>query len=202
MRGRSALVALAVAALFVPRAALAQDDEVRVHVDGDPQVVLERRIPDIDLWESVCRAPCDEKLPAEGSYRVTGHGIRPSAPLPLDPVGPNVTLAVKASYSAGYYGSLTLAIIGPIMMVAGAFTTIVGAANHSTNVEDPCAPQVPCATSTPPQSNAVTITGVGLIGTGVAMMVAGIFGMTTSNRTIVRRVGALTISPTGVAVRF
>jgi hypothetical protein len=205
MRGL-ALIALGAAIAVTPRASRADGngmDEVRVHVEGDPQVVLERRIPDVDLWESMCRGKCDAFLPLEGSYRVSGHGIRSSVPLTFASAPDNtVKLEVGTAYSSGYYGSMMLTILGPIIMLSGTFTAIAGAtANHESFDEPPCGFGQTCLTP-PPQSNEVTIAGIGMIGTGLVMMIAGLYGLGTTNHSTVRQIGNLTLSARSLTFHF
>ncbi len=204
MRGL-VLIALGAAIAVTPRTSRADEngtDDVRVHVEGDPQVILERRIPDVDLWESMCRGKCDALLPLEGSYRVSGHGIRASMPLTFTSAPDNaVKLEVGTAYSSGYYGSMMLTIFGPIVMLAGTFTAIAGATASHEDFEPPCASGQTCVAS-PPQSNAVTIAGVGMIGTGLVMMVAGLVGLGTTNHSTVRQLGNVTLSARSLTVRF
>lgn len=102
--------------------ALAQDTpgEVWVHLDAPEGVVLQRDTTNDDDWETVCRAPCDQRLSTAFNYRVTGGGIKASADFTLyrAPVT-RVTLVVDGA-------SKTESAVGLVGVAGGAVALPVG----------------------------------------------------------------------------
>ena len=200
---RGGLVVAISALVLISTSARADENEIKVHVDGDQRLVVERRLADSELWESVCRGACDASLPRDGTYRVTGHGIRPSLPLALlyDPRGGRANLAVKSRYESGWYGALVLTILGPSVMVGGTFATIAGATQNNTNEVPPCPFDVSCPNE-PPPSHGLLVGGVGGLITGALMTTAGILGLVLTDHSTVHQLGAFTLSPRGMMIRF
>ncbi len=201
MRGGLFTIAFGVALALAPRASRADEsEEVKVHVDGDARLVIERKLTDSDLWESVCRGACDEMLPRDGSYRLTGRGIRPSLPIALIADGKKpVSLAVKSRYDAGWYGAVLLTIIGPTAMVGGVFAAIAGASQNNV-IETPCPFNVSC--NPIPAGHALLIGGFGTIITGALMTAAGIFGLSFADHSLVTQIGTVTVSARNLTISF
>ena len=77
MKYRIIAPVLAIAITSVAAAAAQQPPAtVRVHLDGDPRLVLEMK--DEIGWTFVCQAPCDLRVPFDNAYRVNGEGIQHS----------------------------------------------------------------------------------------------------------------------------
>ncbi len=175
-------------------------DAVKVHVQGDSDVVIERSIENTELWESVCVGACDKKLPLEGRYRVLGRGIRQSLPLALiEPKKDTLRLDVKTAYNAGWVGGITLVALGASVLFAGTITTAVGATQ---NTNPPCF-EFPCPPSdgSVPANHPATIAGVIMLGVGTLMVAAGIISLGVSSQTRVVPI-ALDVSPRGVRLTF
>jgi hypothetical protein len=211
MRGSAITTFVIASALAASTNAHADDDDgprVPVHVtsrDGDTApLVVERRIPDVDLWESVCTGTCDRKLPADGAYRLSGRGIRPSLPISFISNGHDpVRLDVRPTYSSGWAGGVVLTIMGPLAMVIGTFVTVAGASQTSSETEvPPCPNDVQCTSSSPGTNNALLIGGVGMLGVGLAVTIAGIFGLTRTDHSTVTQIGAVTLSARSLTIRF
>lgn len=72
----------------------------------------------IDFWNRICRAPCDQPVDSNGTYSIRGNGIVPSAPFSL-PRG-----AVRVNAQVGHVGPR----IGGLMLTALGGGTLVGGA--------------------------------------------------------------------------
>jgi hypothetical protein len=192
---------------MAPFGARADDDADTIHVDVSKTtddgltLVLERLIDGTELWESVCVGTCDAKVAREGEYRVNGHGLRPSRPFALAPLhqSEHVRLDASVAYKAGWVGGILLTVLGPIVALGGG---VAIASNQSQTVETPCQ-QNPCVPpmATAPTSN-VQIAGAFAMGTGIAMTIAGIVAIVTTDHTSVRQRGAFTVSPRSLTITF
>ena len=172
-------------------------DEIKVHVDGDPNLVVERRIEDTDLWESVCTGVCDRKLPLTGRYRLLGRGIRESLWIALVPPEKDaLKLDVRAGYSTAWGGGIALVALGATTMFAGTVGFIVGASQHQQEL--PCTFEVNCGQ---PQNNSVAIAGGMTFIVGALMVGGGIGAIILGSQTRVRQVTA-TFSARGLSVTF
>ncbi len=171
-------------------------DEIKVHVDGDPNLVVERRIEDTDLWESVCTGTCDRKLPLAGRYRLLGRGIRESLWIALvPPEHEALKLDVRAGYSTAWGGGIALVALGATAMFSGAVGFIVGASQHQE--EFPCINGCPAQ----PENHSVAIAGGMSFIVGALMLGGGIGAIILGSQTRVRQVTAA-ITARGLSVSF
>jgi hypothetical protein len=172
-------------------------DEVKVHVDNEPDAIVERSIEGTQLWESVCTGACDRKLPLEGRYRVMGHGIRRSLPLALFPPTHDVLhLDVRPGYSAAWGGGIALVVMGGATIFAGSIALFVGLNQSSPPTF--CPPDAPeCA---PEPENHVAATGGGLTMLVGALMLAGGIGSIALG--MQSRVTPIALGPRGLRVTF
>ncbi|HEX4517737.1 MAG TPA: hypothetical protein VH054_29540 [Polyangiaceae bacterium] len=171
-------------------------DEIKVHVDGDPNLVVERKIEDTDLWESVCTGTCDRKLPLVGRYRLLGRGIRESLWIALVPPEHDaLKLDVHAAYSTAWGGGIALVALGATTMFAGTVGFIVGASQHQE--EFPCINGCPAQ----PENHSVAIAGGMSFIVGALMLGGGIGAILLGSQTRVRQVTA-TMSARGLSVTF
>jgi hypothetical protein len=174
-------------------------DEIKVHVDGDPNLVVERRIEDTDLWESVCTGTCDRKLPLGGRYRVLGRGIRESLWIALVPPEKDaLKLDVKAAYSTAWAGGIALVALGATTMFAGTVGFIVGASQSHQSFDFPCSFESPCPSQ---QNNSVAIAGGMAFIVGALMVGGGIGAIILGSQTRVRQIYT-SFSPRGLSVTF
>ena len=174
-------------------------DEIKVHVEGDPNLVVERRIEDTDLWESVCTGACDRKLPLTGRYRLLGRGIRESLWIALVPPEKDaLKLDVKAGYSTAWAGGIALVAIGATTMFAGTIGYVVGASQNQV-VPFPCT-QSSCPE--PHENHSVAIAGGMAFIVGALMAGGGIGAIILGSQTRVRQVYTATFSPRGLTVTF
>jgi hypothetical protein len=173
-------------------------DEIKVHVDGDPNLVVERRIEDTDLWESVCTGTCDRKLPLAGRYRLLGRGIRESLWIALVPPEKDaLKLDVKAAYSTAWGGGIALVALGATAMFAGTVGFVVGASQHQFEV--PCSFDVSC---NQPENHSVAIAGGMTFLVGALMVGGGIGAIILGSQTRVRQVISTTFTPRGLSITF
>jgi hypothetical protein len=112
-------------------AALAHADEptVKVHVDADGKVALEKRSAANAAWEPACDAPCDVALPVTWEYRFAASGESPeSKPFKLAAKAGDKDITIKAQLAdkkkkdLGMYvliGSAAVALGGIVVFIAG-----------------------------------------------------------------------------------
>jgi len=179
----------------------ARDDTVRVEIskttDKGVALVLERVIEGTSLWESVCVGTCDARVPREGQYRVNGSNIRPSRPLELSPTHDTVHLETDVAYKTGWIGGVVLTTVGPAVAIGGALAI---AFNQPNNFTPPCN-VTPCPAA-PPVSNAPVVAGAVTLGVGLAMTVAGIIALVTTDHSKVRQLGIVALATRSVTVTF
>jgi hypothetical protein len=93
---------------------------IKTEQDG---VYLEREIGTTTVgdavgvhWKRVCSAPCNVAVPEDASYRLSGHGYRPSDPFSIRSTS---TINAKLSTSAGFGAALGFGIGGAALVVTG-----------------------------------------------------------------------------------
>lgn len=182
---------------FAPALARGDDsDQVKVHLTGDPGLVLERKIEGTELWESLCVGTCDMQVPLDGAYRVSGRGVRPSLPIALVPAKKVLHLDTSPAYTAAFAGGVTLVIVGSLAMFGGVIAATVGATQQQ--VPTDCPPDVSC---TPQQVNhASLIGGVLAVLTGALAIAGGSVALALGDHTRTRDTVAL--SPGGLTLKF
>jgi len=193
------VVAIALGAVIAPGVARADgdQDDVKVHVTGDPHLVVERQIEGTELWESLCTGACDAAVPRDGMYRVSGRAVRPSLPIALLPAGDHsLELRVSPGYRAAWVGGVLLSTLGPVVVTGGAVAVSQG--THQNEFTAPCPLDVSCTQE--PQSNALVIGGVLAIAVGVVMFGAGVAALVLGDHTRVRQI--VSVSPNGLRVTF
>ena len=85
----------------------------------------------IDYWNRVCRAPCDQPVDTNGSYSIRGNGIVPSGLFSL-PAGP-VRVNVQAGHVGPRIGGLMLTALGGGTLLGGAL--LLGVASLFSSVD-------------------------------------------------------------------
>ncbi len=105
-----------IAKMTGPDATASDVPKVAMRFEADsPSAAIEKYV---GAWRSVCLTPCDGKLTLGASYRVGGHGIRPSEPFRLPKSGKKL----KIDANVGTEGStIAGALLG---MAAVAFSTL------------------------------------------------------------------------------
>jgi hypothetical protein len=179
------IIATAVLAFAVPSLARASDD-VPVKIAGGHDMVLERAIEGTGLWESLCVGVCNAKVPWNGWYRVTGHGLRPSMPIGLVTARDGaVHLEPHPAYTSGFLGGIALSIVGPLVFLGGVIS--IAADNRTQFAPGFQCPGCPM-TEVPPPSNAPIIGGALAMGIGGVMTLVGVLITTLSHHTSVSQI--------------
>jgi hypothetical protein len=181
-----------VAAPPAPAAPAAPTDAtVYVHIEGSDAAQLQRDTGDHRHWDSVCSAPCDQQVSLNDTYRISGAGIRNSAPFTLSVHGgQREVLTVDEGSKAGFVlgivgvsvGSFA-ATIGLLVVLVSSAVDAIGDGTSSSSRND----------SGNGEAIGWTITGVGL-----AALVGGIVAIATNGRTGVSQT-SLSASPAGLA---
>jgi len=96
------------------------DDGVWVELLANDGAARIERV-DGDVAYPVCGAPCRQRLPRSGVYRIGGEGIRPSASFELTQAPGAVRLDVQTGSAAGRNFATTLFIAGGAGIVGGGF---------------------------------------------------------------------------------
>lgn len=171
-----------------PRASAVRPDEVKVHLTGAADLVLERRIEGTNLWESLCVGSCDTTVPFEGAYRVTGRGIRPSLPIALVSSSSSDVLHLDASpaYNVAVSGGIVTVIVGALAMFGGV-TAAIADGGAQTEVA-PCSFDSNCAPE--PRGHALLIGGVATVLTGAVLVAGGIVAILLSGHTRTRQLAS------------
>jgi hypothetical protein len=165
-----------------PAPAPAEAQMVWVHVDGADNARLEQdRTGDGHVWEAICTAPCDKALPNAYAYRVTGDGIRDSAPFTLSgAANTRETLNVNEGSKGGFVLGIVSTAIGGGVLVIGLFVVLIAAASRSIDTTD--------GVSTSSDSNAETVGWI-MSAAGGAGIVGGILLIVSNARTRVSQDG-------------
>lgn len=145
-------------------------DGVYVHIDSNGAVDLEV-YSDGYGYIPVCTAPCDERAPAKGLYRIGGADVRPSAAFELrgDRVSLRVSPASSSAHEAGKFltviGAVPVAVAGSIGLVALVFGVLLAPLSE--------APPDSGSSSSGGTSNlpivAALVAGVGVVFMGVGL---------------------------------
>ncbi len=115
---------------------------VKVHVDADGKVALEKRSAANAPWELACDAPCDAQLPVTWEYRFAASGESPeSKPFKLASKDGDKEITIKAQLAdkkkkdRGLYvliGSAAVAVSGIVVFIAGIHPSHTFAADGTT----------------------------------------------------------------------
>ncbi len=142
------------------------DTMVLVHIDSPSSVELQVTHGQKNDWQTVCSAPCDQALPAHGTYRIAGDGARPSHNFTLSAMHGRADLVVSPSSNGWFVGGIVLLAVGGAATLVGAF---IGLIAEITSTVDKS------GTSSQIESTGWTVAGVGAIG-----LVAGIVAMASN----------------------
>jgi hypothetical protein len=149
---------------------------VWVHVDGADNAKIEQdRTGDGQTWEPICTAPCDKALPNAYSYRVTGEGIRDSAPFTLSgAANSRETVNVNEGSKGGFVLGIVSTAVGGGVLVIGLFVVLIAAASRSIDSTD--------GVSTSGDTGAETVGWI-MSAAGTAGLVGGIVLIVSNART-------------------
>ena len=105
---------------------------VTVRIESEEAAVLERR--EGRRWGPVCSAPCNQAMPLDGSYRISGPGIRNSPPFMLAGTdGSTVVLRVDAASRSAFTGGIVSLGTGPFLALVGGFVLLAAAITDTNN---------------------------------------------------------------------
>lgn len=112
----------------------AKPPQVRLVVDGEPGVLLERRQTEaegwnatiwpgyayVETWEVACAAPCKTVVDAASTYRVNGGGVAASRNFSLPPGRDPLKLHLVARSALLHGTAIAVTFAGGILALAGA----------------------------------------------------------------------------------
>lgn len=128
-----------------PRSSSYEERGTRVHITGG-NYVLQRldvegavsvgaRSMPVELWRTVCRAPCDTEVSSMGEYRLSGDGHRASGKFSL--AGDSTTIDASLGSSGAYVGGIVALGIGGGLALSGLMFVLVSSASQSSLSGDP-----------------------------------------------------------------
>jgi hypothetical protein len=101
---------------------------VRVHISTDQNVLLDRRPEGSETWVPACAAPCDEELPLNDTYRLSGSAMRSSTEFRLHgSPGGRVDLAVDPSTKRAWWVGAGIGGMGLVIDGYGLYIALLGA---------------------------------------------------------------------------
>jgi hypothetical protein len=141
---------------------------VIVHIEGSTVAELQRDSGDHRHWDPVCTAPCDQAVSPAFTYRIGGDGIRNSKPFSLH--GERETLNVDEGSTSGLVFGIVGVSVGGASVLIGCLVLLVNGI-----VRD-----IDGSTSQNSEAEGV---GIGMVGIGLAAVVAGAYAIGTNART-------------------
>jgi hypothetical protein len=112
----------------------------------------------------VCTAPCDQWVPLDRTYRVSGEGTQKTRRFPLQGrAGDHVVVAVETRPTSALVGGIVLGTVGLTVMALG-LMVFAAAANDEGGAGKPMSPWLPIGAS---------IGGAGAIGAVVGFVMIG-----------------------------
>ena len=138
-----------------------------VHIDAPREVSLERQVAGTKTWVEVCRAPCDQRVPASGNYRIGGSGVRASRTFVIDAgTDDRVFIEVDPSSKGWFVGGIVLTSVGGLTTIIGLFVALIGAAASDLSKQD----------------NSLTAGGLTVAGVGAVATVAGVVALVSNSK--------------------
>lgn len=138
-----------------------------VHIEASRVVALERQSDNAKVWVVVCSSPCDRHVPASGTYRIAGSGVRASRAFVIDAgTGDRVYIDVDAGSKGWFVGGIVLTSVGGGAAIIGLILALVATDSHITGHDS-------LATA------GLTTAGLGVLGT-----VAGIVAITSNAKSL------------------
>ena len=144
-----------------------------LHVESPSPVAVQRRTGEEAPWTPFCTSPCDEAFDGATQYRISGEGIRPSAPFYVVPgADGGAVVRVKPATLTSYRTGIGLLAGGGALIVAGAIVALAGS-----SADARAAQTNPTNGETSNSHTGVMFVASALIVSGVAVGIAG--GATT-----------------------
>ena len=164
---------------------------VLVHLESTAPVTIVRLAGDNEVLER-CAAPCDRRLPLEGTYRIDGTTVRSTWPFQLrGSDGERVVDRVSTELRSDHADAKTLTWIGTAAMSVALVLLVVGVATGVSNADAQTGGGKSCS--------ACTVAAVGGVALGLAGMVVStigiVFGISTMNSSAAVRVEPPPSSP-------
>jgi len=180
MRRLVATMAVAIFTLGVARSSVAEPSPGRgvvVHLDSPQSVDLERATGDKrNPFYVVCTSPCDEALPADGEYRISGDSVRFSRRFVLPDGASRDVIAVRPASSAAFQIGIALISLGGLSLGIGLLVTVANGL-----ADDPDGGS----------SNGQSV-GLAVAAGGLAAAIGGIVVAVVNRKTQVRQTGETT----------
>jgi hypothetical protein len=167
-----------------------EEDGVRVHLQGDPNLRLIRQTGishvvgssgghtiagTVVSFEVVCYAPCDVVVPRGGDYRVTGEGKRYSAAFALE--GESRTIEGHLGSSTGYTAGVWTTIMGASAIAGGALWYVLESSRTPLTTTD----YLTGKQTTEPKSYTLAW---GFLAVGVVLTTIGIVALATNTNEV------------------
>jgi hypothetical protein len=106
--------------------------KVWVHIEADRDLALEARTPDSG-WGVLCNAPCDQEVPLNADFRISGSGTRTSHAFKIiAQPGQHVAISVNPGSSGGFVLGIVMLGVSPAVIFIGFIVWAVGAIESST----------------------------------------------------------------------
>jgi hypothetical protein len=99
---------------------------VTLHVDSPSPVSVEKRADANAAWEHVCESPCDQHVPVDAQYRVTGTDVNESKEFQLHPRGDTATVKVTPGSPGKARTGWIILAAGGVVGTAGIIINAVG----------------------------------------------------------------------------
>jgi hypothetical protein len=180
MRPIVAAAAVAIFVLGVDRHAIAEPESrhgVVVHIDSPEPVELRRLTGDKrNPFYVVCTSPCDEAIPTDAEYRISGDSVRSSRRFVLPEHALRDVIVVKPASSMVFQVGIVLISVGTLSSAIGLLVTLASAFAEN-----------PDGAS----SDGRTV-GLALVGGGLAAAISGIVVAVVNGKTNVRQTGEAT----------
>jgi hypothetical protein len=161
-------------------APVVEEATVRLHIESDRQVTLERHEVG-NTWSVACTSPCDADVGLKQEYRITGSGLRTSTSFRIAArPGEHVTVDVNAGTKAGLAGGIVFVSLGPLAMFIGLIVVAVANASESFTTYNGSGT---ATTGSRDHSGAAT-TGWIITACGAGATVGGIFMIVGSKTTV------------------
>ncbi len=138
-----------------------------LHVDSPRNVEIQGHPRDSEEWITVCTGPCDKPVPIAWEYQVRGADVKASRVFTLQ-ASPGTATSVRVdpgSRSALTLGVVSVCVGGPVALV-GLIVAAVGAKGSYEETRNG-------VTTTQQVGPATLPVGLGILGVGVAAVVAG-----------------------------
>ena len=162
----------------------------RLHIESKRTVQVYRQASQENGWYEACSSPCDEDMPLNDEYRISGPGILQSRDFKLDGApGSRIIVNVDPSYRSTIVIGSVLAAVGGLVDYIGLLVAATGAAaSHtycptSSSYYSSASYSSSYSCSSGDRDTGAIVVGAGMLNTGTAMMATGIVIMIANSST-------------------